>query len=245
MRTGTPEDGGTPEDTRPPARTGRRGLLVGALLVVALLAGVLAAAAGLGPGQDADDPAGASAGTSTSSAAPSATPLSSPSGTAEPTPVVPSPSGPPLSEAPDPQNAVVADELPPDLAPVPLDGTAEAADDGISATLESLEAIEGTGVGPGEVAGPALRVTVRVANDSAEPVDLDAVVVNASSGEDEVPAPTLGDPSAAPFAGSLEPGGTADGVYVFRVPVDARDLVTVSVGYRADAPFLVFSGAAA
>jgi hypothetical protein len=149
-----------------------------------------------------------------------------------------------LSEAPELGDAVVADELPPSLAPVPLDATAEDPDDGVSATLEEVEAVDGTGVGPGNVAGPALRITVRVANGSSEPVDLDAVVVAASSGADRVPAPPLGDPSAAPFTGSLAPGDTALGVYVFSLAADARDLVTVSVGHRADAPFLVFSGPA-
>ena len=36
----------------------------------------------------------------------------------------------------------------------------------------------------------------------------------------------------------------AEGVYVFSLAEDARDLVTVSVGYQAGAPFMVFTGSA-
>jgi hypothetical protein len=34
------------------------------------------------------------------------------------------------------------------------------------------------------------------------------------------------------------------GVYLFTVPEDDRDTVTVSVGYEAGAPYLVFTGSA-
>jgi hypothetical protein len=229
-------------DAGPPVPRRRRGLVAGALVAGFLVAGVLVAAAGPTLSRGGDDPAGASA----SAAAPattSATPATTstapdPTSAASPT----SPSGPPLSEAPELGDAVVADELPPGLTPVPLHGTAAVADDGVSATLAKIEAVDGTGTGPGNVAGPALRVTVRVANGSAGPLDLDAVVVSMSSGVEQVPASPLGDPSAAPLTGPLAPGDTAEGVYVFSVPADVRDLVTVSVSHRADAPFMVFSG---
>ncbi|RFU22791.1 hypothetical protein D0Z06_02620 [Geodermatophilus marinus] len=138
---------------------------------------------------------------------------------------------------------MVADELPPSRAPVPLDGTAEV-EDRVAATVTAVEAVEGTGTGPGNVAGPALRVTVRVENRSTEPVDLDGAVVTLTSGVDQAPAPTLGDPSAAPLTGTVGPGEAADGVYVFTLAEDARDLVTVSVGHEPGAPYMVFSGPA-
>jgi hypothetical protein len=42
----------------------------------------------------------------------------------------------------------------------------------------------------------------------------------------------------------VEPGQSAEGVYVFTVPVpaDARDQVTIEVGYEAGAPLLQFTG---
>jgi hypothetical protein len=61
-------------------------------------------------------------------------------------------------------------------------------------------------------------------------------------GSDETPASPLDDPSQAPFQGTVAPGETADGVYVFSVPAGERDSVTVEVGYTAGAPLLHFSG---
>ena len=44
------------------------------------------------------------------------------------------------------------------------------------------------------------------------------------------------------FQGVLAPGASAEGVYVVRVPKDARSDVTVEVGYQAGAPLLIFNG---
>ena len=136
-----------------------------------------------------------------------------------------------------------ADELAPSLEPVAFDGTASG-EDGLRAEVVSLEAIQGSGKGVGSVAGPALRATVRLTGPASGPVALDFVSVTMTHGTDPVPASPLDDPSAAPFTGTLAPGGTAEATYVFGVPEDARELVTLTVGYRADAPYLVFSGAA-
>jgi hypothetical protein len=70
------------------------------------------------------------------------------------------------------------------------------------------------------------------------------VSVSLTSGPDGTPASPLDDPSRAPFAGTVDPGEDAEGVYVFTVPEGDRDVVTLTVGYRAGAPFLVFTGAA-
>src|SRR3712207_1179832 len=92
------------------------------------------------------------------------------------------------------------------------------------------------------IAGPALRVTVRVENGTAEPVALGGVAVNLAYGPDRTPASPLDDPSRRPFATMVEPGQSAEGVYVFTVPADARDQVTIEVGYEAGAPLLQFTG---
>ncbi|RBY86145.1 hypothetical protein [Blastococcus sp. TF02A-26] len=137
-----------------------------------------------------------------------------------------------------------ADEPPASLAPVALDQEADAGD-GVTARVIGLEAIEGTGTGRGNVSGPALRLTVGITNGSGDAIDLGSVAVNLAYGVDAVPASPLNDPSQAPLSGSLDTGETGEGVYVFSVPQDARGTVSVSVGYRAGAPFMVFTGAAA
>jgi hypothetical protein len=211
----------TDEAARRPARARRRLLLVAAALLVVVLVV-------LWLGRSDADTAGASA---------PATPTTS---VATPTTAAPTATPPAPVATGEP---VVADELPPGLPPVDLDEAAEV-DDRIAVSLEALKAIQGTGIGPGNVAGPALRVTVRIANRSGDPVGLDAVAVNLTSGEKHVPAPPLNDPSAAPFTGTVAPGDTAEGVYVFTIAEGARDLVTVSVGYQPGAPFAVFTGSA-
>ena len=163
-----------------------------------------------------------------------------PASTTTAPPVVAAPTAP----TPEPTGPTEdVDDPPPSRPAVALDEAAEVGD-GVSASLVSLDAIQGTATGPGNIAGPALRITVRIENGTDGPVSLDGVVVDLASGPDLVPASPLGDPSAAPFAGTVAPGGHADGVYVFTIPEEDRGSVTVSVGYQAGAPLMVFTGSA-
>jgi hypothetical protein len=213
------------EETRTPpaARTGRRRLLwaSGAVVLVAVLVGLFVL---LGDDEATSAPPTGSATATATSAPATEEPAPSPLPTPEPT-------GPTED----------VDEPPPSLPEVPLDAEA-AVGNGIVATLPSIEAIEGTAVGPGNVAGPALKVTVRITNGTAEPVALGGVSVNLSYGPDQAPASPLDDTTREPFATVVQPGESADGVYVFTVPADARDSVTVEVGYQAGAPLLLFTG---
>jgi hypothetical protein len=216
------------EETRTPpaARTGRRRLLwaAGAAVLVAVLVVLLVL---LGDDEATSAPPAGSATATATSAAATDEPAPSPLPTPEPTGATED-----------------VDEPPPSLPEVPLDAEA-AVGNGVVATLPSIEAIEGTAVGPGNVAGPALKVTVRITNGTAEPVALGGVSVNLSYGPDHAPASPLDDPSRQPFATVVQPGESADGVYVFTVPTDVRDSVTVEVGYEAGAPLLLFTGSAA
>jgi hypothetical protein len=148
-----------------------------------------------------------------------------------PAPPTPSPTGP-TSEA---------NQLPPSLEAVPVGKSADVGN-GISGTIVSLEAISGTGTGPGNIAGPAVRATVRLTNGTKAPQSVDAVTVDMTYGTDRRPASPLNDPSNKPFKGMVGAGDSAVGVYVFTVPADNRSVVTVSVAYQAGAPFMVFTG---
>jgi hypothetical protein len=205
-----------------PAAGGRRRLLLAAVAAVVVVALVVLAVV-LGNDDDTSDTA-ASGRTATSSSPtdPSVSP---------PSPPTPTPTGPTEN----------VDEPPPSLPEVPLDGAA-AVGNGIVATLPKIEAIEGTAVGPGNIAGPALRVTVRVENGTAEAVSLDGVAVNMSYGPERTPASPLDDPSRRPFGGMVAAGQSAEAIYVFSIPAGDRDAVTVEVGYQAGAPLLLFTG---
>jgi hypothetical protein len=191
-------------------------------VVVALVVTVLALALqGKGSGSG-----GAAA--ATTSAAPPTVP---PSSTVAAPPISPAPTGPTAD----------ATALPASQEPVPLEETARVGE--VDVSLVAVEEIQGRATGPGDVAGPALRITVQLENGTADPLDLLGVSVTMTYGTDAVPASPLGDPSVALFSGVLEPGESAEGIYVFRVPADVRDAVSVSVGYQPGAPFAVFSGA--
>lgn len=214
------------EEQEPAGRSrGRRLLAAGAALAVALAALVVVLVTT--GGDDDADPAATGSGAAATSGAPV-------DETIAPLPPTPTPTGPTED----------VDQPPPAQPEVPLDAPA-AVGNGIVATVTSVEAIDGTAVGPGNIAGPALRITVRIENGTAEAVSLDGVAVNMYTGAERTPVSPLDDPSRVPFTGMVEPGATGEGVYVFSVPTDARDLVTVEVGYQAGAPLLLFTGPAA
>ncbi|MCZ2836432.1 hypothetical protein [Modestobacter sp. VKM Ac-2985] len=133
-------------------------------------------------------------------------------------------------------------DLPEDLPAVALDEPV--AVDAVTMSVVSLEAIDGQASGPGNVSGPAVRVTVRITNDGSAPLVLDGAVVTVVHGADATPAAPLDDPSALRFTGSLAAGESAAGVYVFSVPAEQRGDVRVQVAHQPGAPVAVFTGAA-
>jgi hypothetical protein len=225
---------GAPGRTPPQGARHRRLLAAGTAAVVAAVLLTVAIVAGGGDQEPAGS--GSSAGTA-STGSPGAAVPSSAAGPSASVPPQSPPPGDPAVPTGDPA------ELPPSLAAVALDAPATVGD-GVTGSLESLEAVEGTATGPGNVAGPAVRVTVRLENGTAGPVSLDGAVVTLTHGAEQSPASPLDDPSAVPFSGVVDPGDSAVGVYVFTVAEEARESVTVSVGYRPGAPYLVFTGAA-
>jgi pyruvate/2-oxoglutarate dehydrogenase complex dihydrolipoamide acyltransferase (E2) component len=212
---------------------GHRRLLVagGVVLLVAVLALVLVFTLG---GDDESPSAGEAAATTSTATTSAAT-------TTAAAPATASSAAPTSSAAPATGATEGADDLPEALPEVALDAPAPVGN-GVVATLPSIEAIQGTATGPGNINGPALRVTVRIQNGTADAVSLDGVATNLYHGTDRTPASPLDDPSRSPFAGTVAAGETAEAVYVFSVPEDVRDDVTVEVGYEAGAPLLQFRG---
>ena len=125
-------------------------------------------------------------------------------------------------------------------APVPLDGTADFGGS-VTAKLTEVNAIDATARVPGELSGPALAVTVEIENSSADPIGLDNVTVNLDTAGGTPASPVTSDP-AAPLSGTLMPGETRTGVYVFTVPTGSRADVGITVLYSTGAPIVLFSG---
>lgn len=167
------------------------------------------------------------------------------------------PTAPPVATAPP------APTIPPGATSVPApgagdgaDGPTEAAalptttapldeaiefDTGVVVEIVAVEPITVAAETPGEISGPALRVRVAARNDSGEPQAVDSAVVTVVADDGELGiGTTAGSPS--PLSGVIEPGGTAEGTYVFMLdPAAGRD-VTVSVNYAAGQPLAVFTG---
>lgn len=124
-------------------------------------------------------------------------------------------------------------------APVPVDKEQDFGT-GVKAKISGIEAIEVTKVNPGEIKGPAAKFTVTFTNNSDKKIDLSATTVTLNYDGMEASA-FSSEPAQEPPA-SLAPGKSASGVYVFGVPKDKRDKITIRVSYDAQAPLAIFEG---
>ncbi|MHA6693429.1 hypothetical protein [Homoserinimonas sp. A520] len=194
----------------------RRRILLIAIPVLLAIAAVIAVVAALG----------AAPGASTPSQPPGISPSASPSPSATPTPSTPPTEGP---AAPTDKPPAAIDE------PAPITPS-------LTAEIARVEAVDGTARGPGEVAGPSLRVTVTIANSASTDAPLGTTVVSAYYGADLTPAPELREPGGSPLPAMVGAGTTATGVYIFTVPQDERSNVTIMVDYSVDVEPLVFQG---
>lgn len=125
--------------------------------------------------------------------------------------------------------------------PVGLDQPAQPAE-GVRVSLASIVAISGQASVPGEVEGPALQITVDVANLSDSEALTDTMIVNVYYGPERTPANILVRPRQdLPL--QIPAGETAKGVYAFSVPEAARGQVVVEVDLSVDLPVVLFEGA--
>jgi hypothetical protein len=118
-------------------------------------------------------------------------------------------------------------------------------DRGVRVEVVRFESVQGKARGAGERAGPGVRFTVELTNDTSSDLDLRATTVTAYVGPDRVPANQLSGPGAEDFPTSVGPGDSATGVFVFRMPPRERDDVRVDVSYRGESPTAVFTGSVA
>jgi hypothetical protein len=210
------------------------------IVVVAVAAGVILAGGAVaialsmqpGGGGAAPDPG------PTGSGIPSATPSADATDAPDPSAPAEDPDAPaedPDAPAGDP---VVADQ--PDL---PIDEPADISP-GLTAAIASLEAVDGEATGPGEIAGPSVRVTISIANTTDEPADLTGAVVTAYSGEDLAPALELREPGGRALPATVAPGATATGVFVFQIEPERRDIVRIMLDTAVGIDPLVFAGPA-
>lgn len=137
---------------------------------------------------------------------------------------VPAPGGSTIDEVEEPADPV-------DTSTVLLDEPAEVGG-GVSARITDIQPLDVTAKTPGEISGPAVAVTISISNDGDEAIDVSSAMVSLLAAGDELGQPTTSDPYR-PFHGVVDAGASADAVYVFLLPEDARSAFDVSVQYRA------------
>lgn len=223
-------------ERRPPVRA----IIVGLAVAVVVAAGSwLAVRSNDGNGVAAPSPST----TATATQFPSQTSSSGASGRPSASPRPGAPSAPPPSpgtpSAPGTGETVSVEPVR-TKDPVPLDDEAEFGT-GLTVELTRIQSIKGEAKVPGEIAGPALKLTLRASNDSKAAVGLDTVIVAVSYGRDRAPAVELSE-GRRPFSGRLGAGDSKDGVYVYNVPTNERDDVRVEVSYTGEAPTVAFEG---
>jgi hypothetical protein len=123
---------------------------------------------------------------------------------------------------------------------VPLDDPAEFGT-GLTVRLTDIRAVKAVAQAPGEIAGPALRITVEARNRSSATIPVDRFTVFVTYGKARTPASGLSQ-GTKPLAGSVRARSSQDGTYVFAVPADEREQVRVEVSYSGKAPTLAFEG---
>lgn len=114
-------------------------------------------------------------------------------------------------------------------------------DGGVEVSLVSIKSRKIEAVGPGEIGGASLVVTVRISNDTKNDLDVDSAYVTLMDSKGRMAVGLTNDPSR-PFSESIGVGKSATGVYVFRVPTKARSNITVSVTYSLSHKTAVFVG---
>jgi hypothetical protein len=113
----------------------------------------------------------------------------------------------------------------------------------LAATVTGMTAVQGEAQGPGEIAGPAVKFTIAIKNDTGKPFNLANTVVNAYSGADASPAEQLTSEGTA-FPKLLKDGESASAQFVFTIPEDERGTVLVTVDTSVQNPVVAFRGSA-
>jgi hypothetical protein len=158
--------------------------------------------------------------------------------TPTPDPVV-TPVPPSSTSTPEPN----ATFLPRGRAPVPLDKTTTVVA-GLTVKITSVASVAGTGAGPGDVNGPSIQVRMSVKNSTSKTVRLSNVVVNGYYSKAHTPASPLPKPGGKTFPETLAAGKTATGVFVFSIPKNQRQLVSITFDYSVKTSVVVFQGSA-
>lgn len=112
----------------------------------------------------------------------------------------------------------------------------------VTAQVGSIGHVRAVGRGPGEMSGAALRVTFDLTNNGTTPLDLSTTIVTLGTVDGEPASPVDSDSSADPLMGTLAPGESATGVYLFIAPKGLDRNIQVDFSTSTKEPVLIFRG---
>ena len=112
----------------------------------------------------------------------------------------------------------------------------------MSVRVSNIQQVDGEAQGPGEVAGPALRVSIEVQNSTDNEISMELALANLYYGTDRTPASALSGPGVRPFPETIESDKAATAQYVFGVPKQSRNPLAVEFSYTVEAPTVIFEG---
>ena len=115
---------------------------------------------------------------------------------------------------------------------------------GLVFEIAEMKAVKGKAKLPGDIAGPAIRFTVKVTNTGDQTADLSTTVVGVFHGKAETPALQLNRSETSPLPAKLKADASAEGEYEFTVPVADRDQVLITVDHSVDSSIVAFEGSA-
>ena len=127
--------------------------------------------------------------------------------------------------------------------PVGIGDTADFGN-GVTARLTTVDAVNAEAHLPGEFSGPAVALTIEVANGSSRTIDLGTVTADLTF-RGGLSAYPVRDPGRRPFSGDLAPGEVATGSYVFTLDPAERGDVALRLSCTTEAPTVVFAGSVA
>ena len=99
---------------------------------------------------------------------------------------------------------------------------------GVSVRVVRIREVKVSASGVGQIAGPGVAVLVEIRNATKSALNLSSVVVNASYGSGTPAVPNTSAP-ADPVTGSLAPGRSAQGTYVFALPKSGAATLRVEI----------------
>ena len=116
--------------------------------------------------------------------------------------------------------------------------------DGVALTVEGTRTGSESENGPGQFPGRSYTaLSLTLDNRSAQPIDLNQVVVTATYGAPaRIASPVYDDTSAQDFSGTVDAGGSSTATYLFAIPNEKKSNVVVTVDFDDTHLAATFSG---